>query len=82
MQKVTNREIRKRLGVKEDLFQAIMRRKLSLFGHICRMKNSGKIRGVMMEKMGGTGKRGRPHREWLDDIKEWCQELFEPKDTG
>jgi len=21
----------------------------------------------------GTGTRGRPRREWLDDIKEWCQ---------
>ena len=38
------------------------------------MENSRKIRGVMMGMMEGTGKRGRPHREWLDDIKEWCQE--------
>ena len=38
------------------------------------MENSRKIRGVIMGMMEGTGKRGRPHREWLDDIKEWCQE--------
>ena len=46
----------------------------SLWTHICRMENSRKIRGVMMGMMKGTGKKGRPHREWLDDIKERCQE--------
>ena len=44
----------------------IRKRKLGLFGHICRM--------------GGKFRRGRPCREWLDDITEWCQcsgqELF------
>jgi len=24
--------------------------------------------------MEGTSRRGRPNREWLDEIKEWCQE--------
>jgi len=24
--------------------------------------------------MEGTSRTGRPNREWLDDIKEWCQE--------
>ena len=53
--------------------QTIMRRKLALFGHICRMKNDRKIKSVMMGTMEGTGKRGRPNREWLDDVKDWCQ---------
>jgi len=22
--------------------------------------------------MDGSNKRGRPHREWSDDIKQWC----------
>ena len=30
--KVTNEEIRKRLNIKKDLMQAVMRRKLGLFG--------------------------------------------------
>ena len=39
--KVTKREIMNRLEV--------MERKLSIFGHIRRMENSGKIRSVMTE---------------------------------
>ena len=42
--KVTNVEVRKRLNVNEDLMQAVMKRKLGLFGHICRMDNSRKIK--------------------------------------
>ena len=53
--------------------QAVMRRKLELFGHVCRMKNNRKIKDVMMEMMEGTGRRGRPCREWMDDITDWCQ---------
>ena len=58
----------------EDLMQVIMRRKLGLFGHICRMDNSRKIKCIMLGTMDGTGRRGRPNREWLDDIRDWCQE--------
>ena len=72
-QKVTNVEVRKRLHVTEDLMQAAIRRKLNMFGHICRMNNERKMRSVMMGIMDGTGKRGRPDREWLDDIRDWCQ---------
>lgn len=72
-QKITNLEIRKRLGLKEDLVQAIMRRKLQLFGHICRMDNCRKIKSVMLGVVEGTGRKGRPNREWLDDITEWFQ---------
>lgn len=72
-QKVTNVEVRKRLKIEDDLFQTVMKRKLGLFGHISRMNNERKIKSVMMGIMEGTGRRGRPNREWLDDIKEWCQ---------
>ena len=72
LDKIRNSEIRRRLLVKEDLVQVVMRRKLSLFGHICRMENERKIKSVMLGSMDGKGKRGRPKREWLDDIREWC----------
>ena len=71
---VTNKEIRSRLNIKEDLMQKIMRRKLSLFGHICRMEDDRKIKSVMLGSMDGNGRRGRPNREWIDDIKEWCNQ--------
>ena len=37
------------------------------------MDNSRKIKGIMMGIMEGTNKRGRPCREWLDDVVDWCQ---------
>jgi len=37
------------------------------------MENSRKIKSVVLGMMDGDNRRGRPYREWLDDIKEWCQ---------
>ena len=72
-QKVKNAQVGNRLNIKEDLMLVIMKRKLTLFGHILRMDNSRKIKGIMMGIMEGTNKRGRPCREWLDDVVDWCQ---------
>ena len=72
MQKVKNEEVRRRLDVKENLMQVIMKRKLGLFGHVCRMDDSRKIKSVMFGMMNGNTRRGRPSREWLDDIQDWC----------
>ena len=37
--KVTNKEVRKRLNLKTDMMQIIIKRKLGLFGHTCIMQN-------------------------------------------
>ena len=68
-QRVTNEEIRKRLNIKKNLIQAVMRRKLGLFGNVCRMKNNRKIKDVMIGMMEGTGRRGKPCREngWVTE---------------
>jgi len=52
----------------------IMERKLTLFGHICRMKDNRLVKEVMFGTMDGETRRGRPCREWLDDIKEGRRE--------
>ena len=70
--KVTNKEVRRRLDIRGDIMQSIMRRKLSLFGHICRMDDGRKIKTVMLGSMDGGNRRGRPCREWADDIRDWC----------
>jgi hypothetical protein len=31
-----------------------------------------KIKTLMFGIMEGNNKRGRPHREWTDDIVDWC----------
>jgi len=37
------------------------------------MDNSRKIESVMTEVMVVAGKKGRPCREWIEDIEDWCQ---------
>jgi len=71
--RVANVEIRRRLNVKENIMQLIMKRKLRLFGHICTMDNSRKIKSVMKGVMEGAGRKGRPCREWIEDIEDWCK---------
>ena len=72
-EKVTNKEIRRQLEVKRSIMQIIIERKLGLFGHICRMKDERLIKDVVFGGMDGKSRRGRPCREWIDDIVEWCQ---------
>jgi len=49
--------------------------KLNLFGHICRREDSRLVKEVVFGEMEGKIKRViRPNREWLDDVKEWCNE--------
>jgi len=50
-----------------------VRRRMNLFGHKCRMNNSRLIKQVVFGMVDGSGIRGRPNKEWLDDIKEWRQ---------
>ena len=80
MQKVTNAELYRRIDLTENLMEKIITRKLELFGHICRMKNDRKSKSVVFGRLEGTNKRGWPHKEWMDNITEWCgasiQELY------
>src|SRR6218665_69179 len=73
-QKITNDEIRKRMGSERNILQRIKERKLNLFGHICRIEDSRLVKEVVFGEMKGKTKRGRPKREWLDDEKEWSNE--------
>jgi hypothetical protein len=70
-QKVSNTELYRRIQLKENIMQKPIQRKLGVFGHICRMSDERKIEALMFGRMDGTNRRGRPHREWLDDITGW-----------
>jgi len=72
-QKVTNEVIRRRVLSQRNIIQSVMERKLKFFGHICRMNNTRQIKQVVFGMVDGTGIRGRPCKEWLDDIREWRQ---------
>ena len=43
-QKVTNEELYRKIQLTETLLQKVIQRKLRLFGHICRMNDSRKIK--------------------------------------
>ena len=68
-QKITNSQIRHRLDVKKNVVQMIMERKIKLFGHICRMDDNRLVKNVLFGIMDGQNMRGRPSREWMDDIQ-------------
>jgi len=72
-QMITNEEVWRRMKYQRNVLQMVMERKLNLFGHICQMNNSRLIKRVIFGKVDGSGIRERPNKEWLDDIKEWCQ---------
>lgn len=69
-QKFTNLEVQSQVGNTRNTVQIIMERKLSLFGHLCRMEDKRLVKCVVFGIMEGWTRRGRPSREWLDDIKE------------
>ena len=66
--RVTNEEILSTLGVERGLLSQIRTHKLSYYGHIAR-HNLQKT--VLTCRTDGRRVRGRPRRQWYDDIKEW-----------
>ena len=67
-QKVPSKEVRNKVEVQDNLVLQIIRRKLGLFGHVYQMKDNRLVKNVVVGMMEGLNKRGRPEREWLDDI--------------
>jgi len=50
----------------------IFRRKLQLFGHVCRMLDSWLLKILMLEMVEGQQQPERLIRWWVDDILMWC----------
>jgi len=48
--------------------------KLQFFGHNCRMKDARMLKAIVFGVMEGKTRKGRPCREWTDDITDWCKE--------
>ena len=68
-----NEDIRKIIGKEEAIIDTIKKRKLRLFGYICRTNDNRLIKHIIFAKIDGKPRRGgRPCREWLDDMKDWC----------
>ena len=61
----------KRTGTSINIVQRI-ERKLSFFGHICRMQDDRLLKQTVFGIMGDKNKRERPKRKWMDDLVDWC----------
>jgi len=48
--------------------QMAMERKPDLLGHICMMSDDFLVKTIMFGWMNGRSVRGRPHREWMDEV--------------
>ncbi len=70
MEKKTNEEVRRRIGVEnaETLRQTALRRKLAFCRHV--MRSNGMEKEMMLACGEGNRKRGRPRKKWMDEIQE------------
>ena len=60
---IRNEDIRKIIGKEETIIDTNKKRKLRLFGHICRMNDNRLIKNTMFAKIHGKPRRGGPCRE-------------------
>ena len=69
--RITNTEVINRMQPRKRLIQMLIKRKLGLFGHVCRMGDDRLIKTTMLGMVDGTRMRGGQRRRWIDDIKDW-----------
>ena len=69
MDRVTNEEVRRRAGREKELVGRADQRVLRWFGHVERMDEHRMASRVLMAKVSGGRKRGRPRLGWMDGVK-------------
>jgi len=57
-------------GVKRELLDTVKARKLAYYGHTMRKQGSLE-KEIMLGKLPGARRRGRPRTAWMDNIKTW-----------
>lgn len=70
-----NEDVRMTLGVTTNVVAEIQPRRLTYFGHVCRMKTERLPHISLFGRVHGTRPVGRPKKRWLDGLKEDCIEL-------
>ena len=76
--RVSNKEVLERIGIKTHLLSSIAKRKAAFFGHICRGSSGKDILTNLEGRVVGTRSQGAQRRKWTDDVKDW----FNIKDYG
>ena len=71
--RVTNAEVEEKIriaaGPFEKLLRTVKKRKLKWFGHVTR--SNGLAKTILQGTVPGKRGRGRPRRQWGDNIREW-----------
>ena len=69
----TNDQVRKKIkdlvGPQEPLLATVKRRKLIWFGHVMRHNTISKT--ILQGTLEGGRRRGRPKKNWVENVKEW-----------
>ena len=79
LDRVTNQEIIDRISSSStspftDILTTVKRRKLKWYGHVTRGDGLAKI--ILQGNVEGKRSRGRPKKQWIDNIKEWTGKGF------
>ena len=69
MNRVRNKEMRRRAGMERKLASRADERVLRWFGHVERMDEYRMARRVLMAEVSGGRARGRARLGWMDDVK-------------
>ena len=69
MDRVRNKEVRRRAGIEMELASRADQRVFRWFGHVERMDNYRMARRVLMAEVSGGRVRGRPRLGWMDVVK-------------
>jgi len=70
-----NLDVRLHLGLDRNIVEEIQHRRLSYFGHVCRMKGERIPNLVLFGRIHGRRPVGRPRRRWMDNVGDDCVEL-------
>ena len=76
--RVSNKEVLERMGIKMRLRSSIAKRKAAFFGHIGRGSSGRDILTNLEGRVVGIRSQGAQRRKWTDDVKDW----FNIKDYG
>jgi hypothetical protein len=74
MDRWKNDDIKIRLEIDFNVVETVRRRRLSYFGHVCRMKPERIPARVLHGRIRGSRPSGRPRKKWLDMQEEDCEE--------
>ena len=70
-----NEDIRMTLGLPRTVVDEVQHRRLSYFGHVCRMKAERLPYISLFGRIHGSRPVGRPKKRWFDEVRTDCSEL-------